>query len=158
MSNDNVRVSGLRAISEHNPPQVNDRIKIQFRLGLREGAVEPVVLGYTFTGARNPANANKDFGEGNYEKILTPHESLDIESSILVTEEGVWSFWPCYAIGNTFCPDEWRAFQVAVVKMPVAVGTALTGGPPHRSQRAELPHWAPASGSGSEAHFREGML
>ena len=40
----------------------------------------------------------------------------------------------------------------------VAVGTALTGGPPHRSQRAELPHWAPASGSGSEAHFREGML
>jgi hypothetical protein len=39
----------------------------------------------------------------------------------------------------------------------VAVGTALTGGPPHRSQRAELPHWAPASGSGSEAHLREGM-
>jgi len=28
----------------------------------------------------------------------------------------------------------------------VAVGTALTGGPPHRSQRAELPHWAPTSG------------
>ena len=28
----------------------------------------------------------------------------------------------------------------------VAVGTALTGGPPHRSQRAGLPHWAPASG------------
>src|SRR5487761_258286 len=24
-----------------------------------------------------------------------------------------------------------------------AVGTALSGGPPHRSQRAELPHWAP---------------
>ena len=28
----------------------------------------------------------------------------------------------------------------------VAVGTALAGGPPHRSQRAELPHWAPALG------------
>ena len=39
----------------------------------------------------------------------------------------------------------------------VAVGTALAGGPPHRSQRAGLPHWAPASGSGSEAHGREGM-
>jgi hypothetical protein len=39
----------------------------------------------------------------------------------------------------------------------VAVGTALTGGPPHRSQRAELPHWAPASGSGGEARLREGM-
>ncbi len=28
-----------------------------------------------------------------------------------------------------------------------AVGTALAGGPPHRSQRAGLPHWAPASGA-----------
>jgi hypothetical protein len=29
----------------------------------------------------------------------------------------------------------------------VAVGTALSGGPPHRSQRAGLPHWAPTLGS-----------
>ncbi len=28
----------------------------------------------------------------------------------------------------------------------VAVGTVLTDGPPRRSQRAELPHWAPTSG------------
>ena len=28
----------------------------------------------------------------------------------------------------------------------VAVGTALAGGPPRRSQRAELPHWAPTMG------------
>src|SRR6266700_495307 len=39
--------------------------------------------------------------------------------------------------------------------MPVAVGTALTGGPPLRSQRAGLPHWAPALGSGCETHVRE---
>jgi hypothetical protein len=39
----------------------------------------------------------------------------------------------------------------------VAVGTALAGGPPHRSRRAELPHRAPASGSGGEAHLRVGM-
>ena len=39
----------------------------------------------------------------------------------------------------------------------IAVGTALAGGPPHRSQRAELTHWAPASGSGVEAHQRVGM-
>jgi len=36
----------------------------------------------------------------------------------------------------------------------IAVGTALAGGPPHRSQRAELPHWAPALGRGSKAHLR----
>ena len=45
----------------------------------------------------------------------------------------------------------------AVASCLVAVGTALEGGPPHRSQRAGLPHWAPASGSGGEAHLREGM-
>jgi DNA replication protein DnaC len=39
----------------------------------------------------------------------------------------------------------------------IAVGTALADGPPHRSQRAGLPHWAPASGSGVEAHAGEGM-
>jgi AhpD family alkylhydroperoxidase len=39
----------------------------------------------------------------------------------------------------------------------IAVGTALTSGPPRRSQRAELPHWAPASGSGVEAHGGYGV-
>jgi hypothetical protein len=39
----------------------------------------------------------------------------------------------------------------------VAVGTALAGGPPHGSRRAELPHRAPASGSGCKAHVWVGM-
>src|SRR5215469_2418280 len=39
----------------------------------------------------------------------------------------------------------------------VAVGTALAGGPPHRSRRAELPHRAPASGPGVEARVWVGM-
>ena len=30
------------------------------------------------------------------------------------------------------------------VAVGVAVGTTLSDGPPHRSQRAELPHWAPS--------------
>ena len=34
-----------------------------------------------------------------------------------------------------------------LAKTAVAVGTALAGGPPHRSQRAGLPHWAPTSGA-----------
>jgi hypothetical protein len=29
----------------------------------------------------------------------------------------------------------------------VAVGTVLADGPPHRSQRAEFPHWAPVMGT-----------
>ena len=45
----------------------------------------------------------------------------------------------------------------ATATHPVAVGTALAGGPPHRSQRAGLPHWAPTSGAGVEAHAGPGM-
>lgn len=43
----------------------------------------------------------------------------------------------------------------------VAVGTALrlagSGRPPHRSQRAGLPHWAPTSGFGVKTLLRPGM-
>src|SRR6266487_107977 len=61
------------------------------------------------------------------------------------------------------CPISWVAVRprlygaAAVPVLPVAVGTALAGGPPHRSQRAGLPHWAPASGSGVEAHLGVGV-
>ena len=37
--------------------------------------------------------------------------------------------------------------------VPFAVGTALTGGPPHRSQRALLTHWAPTSGHDAQSLF-----
>ena len=39
----------------------------------------------------------------------------------------------------------------------IAVGTALAGGPPHRSQRALLAHWAPTVGTGVESDVRPGM-
>ena len=39
------------------------------------------------------------------------------------------------------------------VRARFAVGTALTGGPPHRSQRALLTHWAPTSGHDAQSLF-----
>src|SRR6266508_1622064 len=39
----------------------------------------------------------------------------------------------------------------------IAVGTALAGGPPRRSQRALLTHWAPDLGSGVKALIGPGM-
>ena len=41
------------------------------------------------------------------------------------------------------------------IRDTVAVGTALAGGPPHRSQRAGLTHWAPTLGASDEAFVRE---
>ena len=39
----------------------------------------------------------------------------------------------------------------------VAVGTAVADRPPRRSQRAGLPHWAPALGAGGESLLGPGM-
>ena len=41
--------------------------------------------------------------------------------------------------------------------MAIAVGTALPGGPPRRSQRALLTHWAPALGASGESRVGPGM-
>src|SRR5437879_13680502 len=53
------------------------------------------------------------------------------------------------------------SFAGTAATWAVAVGTALrlvgSGSPPRRSQRARLAHWAPASGSGVEAHVGPGM-
>ncbi len=51
-------------------------------------------------------------------------------------------------------PDDLRVLGFAWV---VAVGTALSGRPPHRSQRAGLPHWAPTSGSDAQTLLWIGM-
>ncbi|MGW4774436.1 hypothetical protein ACWEO2_41195 [Nocardia sp. NPDC004278] len=47
--------------------------------------------------------------------------------------------------------------SVAHKESVIAEGTALAGGPPHRSQRALLTHWAPALGPGAKAHLGKGM-
>src|SRR5438128_12373585 len=46
----------------------------------------------------------------------------------------------------------------AILLEHVAVGTALTGGPPHGSGRAELPHPALALGNNAKAHQRMRMI
>ena len=48
-------------------------------------------------------------------------------------------------------PPVRQRFEAAVLPYGVAVGTALAGGPPRRSQRARLTHWAPALGNGVKA-------
>ena len=59
-------------------------------------------------------------------------------------------------------PDRFGSYQdatpsVAGSSAGIAVGTALAGGPPRRSQRALLTHWAPDLGSGVEAFVGPGM-
>jgi hypothetical protein len=44
------------------------------------------------------------------------------------------------------------------VGFTIAVGTAVAGGPPRRSQRALLAHWAPPLGGGGEPRVGIGVL
>ncbi len=54
--------------------------------------------------------------------------------------------------------DGARAVRLRIAERPaIAVGTALAGGPPRRSQRALLTHWAPALGTNDEALVRVGV-
>ena len=56
------------------------------------------------------------------------------------------------AIPNQPINEEARQYRLTALKrqsmslIPFAVGTPVTRRPPHRSQRAGLPHWAPTSG------------
>jgi len=113
ISPDNIEVSGLRALSRNNPPQINDSVTVQF--SLKNVGQQPVTLKTAFIAARNPANENKDFAKEAYNRVLAPGDVVDIRSFIFVTEKGGWQFWPCYEIGNTLCPNEWKIFQITVV-------------------------------------------
>ena len=48
-----------------------------------------------------------------------------------------------------------RSGWTAIVGSSVALGTGLSARPPHRSQPAGLPHWAPASGN--DVHVAQGI-
>lgn len=115
-SNDGIEVSGLLVTGERNPPAIGDRIRIQF--SLENVGSNAVTFEETFIGARNPAEDNKDFGHENTGAIFSLGDVVKVSHSIIVDVGGLWEFWPCYTLRTggeeTFCPDEWRAFQVPV--------------------------------------------
>lgn len=115
-SPDKIKVFGITATSQHDPPRVNDRITIQF--SLQNIGQQPVALESTFIGARDPEKQNKDFSAENRRKILKPSEIANIKGSIAVSKKGVWKFWPCYTIGSGYCPNEWQSFSKDVVEHP----------------------------------------
>jgi hypothetical protein len=56
------------------------------------------------------------------------------------------------AVGSqSHSPEQYYCYKF------VAVGTAIARRPPHRSQRAALPHWAPTLGHDAKPHVGEWM-
>ena len=68
----------------------------------------------------------------------------------------VWPLLRPKALQGPTCQAAWLPERTPP-DGPIAVGTALAGGPPHRSQRALLTHWAPASGANVEAFVGVGV-
>lgn len=113
VSDHGIEVSGLRASGEHSKPEAGDRITIRF--SLRNVGSSAVAFEETFIAARNAGGDNKDFAHANEGDVLAPGDALEISSSIIPDGRGIWQFFPCYAMrSGSYCPDEWRAFDVSV--------------------------------------------
>lgn len=113
-TNDNIRLLSVQVMSRRNPPHVNDRLTVEFVL--RNTAGRSVTLGSTFLGVRDPKRSHKDSPEQNVGQTLAVDEELRAETTVVVDQGGKWELWPCYAIGDKYCPDEWHAFEIVVAE------------------------------------------
>jgi hypothetical protein len=107
-----IELSGLRAVGQHDPATVGDRITIEF--SLENVGTDSLTFEETFVAARSPDDDYKDFGYDNVDRVFDPGSVVEIRHSIDVDAAGTWRFWPCYSLTTGECPDEWQAFPVEV--------------------------------------------
>jgi TIR domain len=113
LSSDQIMLSGLKAVSDSDPPAVGGAITVSYSLTNKGDA--PVELEQTYIGARNAAREHKDDGQANQGRILRPEETVDVQGRVDLDSAGRWQLWPCYDLtGGGTCPDEWQAFFVTV--------------------------------------------
>lgn len=103
-----LRLSGLRASSAHQPPEVADRVAVSFTL--TNATSSQVRLDEIFVGVRDAADVNKDETASPSTATLGAGESVDVTASVTVDRDGLWTFWPCYDGSPGECPDEWQKF------------------------------------------------
>ena len=110
-SGDGIRLTGLEATSQNDPPAVGDTVTVRY--SLKNVGDQPVQLASIFVGARNAADDNKDAEATDAAKALAPGESVDVEARVALDSAGAWQLWPCYELADgRVCPDEWQAFSV----------------------------------------------
>ena len=122
--------AGSRTTRGRNSSCDNDLLRVAFRAIRRRRPPKFILLSrLNIQPARLPVNASPLLSR------TTTHDSGPI-----------WFATP--SLGGTCTRETYR-----FVPAHFAVGTALTGGPPHRSQRALLTHWAPTSGHDAQSLF-----
>jgi TIR domain len=110
-SGDEIRLTGLKAVSRNSPPLVGDTITVSY--SLTNVGDQRIQLEYTFVGARNAADDNKDTEDMNEGRVLAPGETVNAQGRVLLDSAGAWELWPCYELsGGRQCPDKWQVFFV----------------------------------------------
>jgi hypothetical protein len=110
-SGDGIRLTELNAASPNDPPLVGDTIAVSY--SLTNVGDQRIQLEFTYVGARDAADANRDSEEMNQGKALSPGETVNAQGRIRLASAGEWQLWPCYELsGGRSCPDEWQAFPV----------------------------------------------
>jgi hypothetical protein len=110
-SGDGIRLTGLKAVSRNSPSSVGDTITVSY--SLTNVGHQRIQVEYTFVGARNAADDNKDSEDMNEGIVLAPEETVNAQGRILLDSAGAWELWPCYELsGGRQCPDKWQVFIV----------------------------------------------
>jgi hypothetical protein len=112
-SGDGLRLTGLKAVSRHDPdpPQVGDTVTVSY--SLTNVGDQRIQLEFTFVGVRNPADDNMDTEDMNEGRVLAPGETVNAQGRVPLESAGKWELWPCYELsGGRQCPDKWQVFFV----------------------------------------------
>jgi hypothetical protein len=110
---DNIRITDLAATVRNDPPRVGDTVTVDY--SLTNVGSEPARMDYTFVGARDPADENRDSEDENENRVLSPGETVQASGRIFLNSAGAWLIFPCYLLtGDRYCPDEWKAFNTIV--------------------------------------------
>jgi hypothetical protein len=110
-----LRLTGLTAESRHDPdpPLVGDTVTVRYQL--TNVTAEPLRLGFTFVGVRDPSDNNRDTEDANEGIVLEPGKTVEAQGRRQVDAAGGWEMWPCYELADgTQCPPKWKVIFVAV--------------------------------------------
>ena len=119
---DGIRFMGLTAYGPQDKPEikVNEKIYIEFALqNLRKG---PILLEKGFVAAINPRDDEVEFGAVHEGVEVAKFQEFRVGVVIELTEPGVWTLWPCYALISAedtlrnHCTPKWRGFEVTVTE------------------------------------------
>jgi hypothetical protein len=111
-SPDDIRLTGLSAVSRNCPVKAGDTITVNYTL--TNTGNQPIKLDETFVAVRDAAGHNQDV-DTHQARDLAPKGTIMVHGLVTVSSKGTWLMWPCYGAANgNYCPSEWREFPVPV--------------------------------------------